>query len=74
MDIHKAKTSFFQKRYTKQFLLCKSPSTITLTIHNKKRRSRMYQNRPSNNQICLIYFNISSTTGISTFWLNNRQA
>ena len=37
MDIHKAKTSFFQKRYTKQFLLCKSPSTITRTIHDKKK-------------------------------------
>jgi len=37
MDIHKAKTSFFQERYTTQFLLCKSPSTITLNIHDKQK-------------------------------------
>ena len=37
MGFHKAKTSFFQERYTAQFILCKSPSTITLNIHDKEK-------------------------------------
>jgi len=37
MGFHKAKTSFFQERYTTQFILCKSPSTITLNIHDKEK-------------------------------------
>ena len=69
MDIHKVKTSFFKKRYSAQFLLCKSPSTITRTHSQQKRRSRTCRNRLSVDQIGSIYFKISSITGISTFGL-----
>jgi len=74
MGFHKAKTSFFQERYTTQFILCKSPSTITLNIHDKEKAIPNLSEPPFCRLNMFYLFQYQLNYRNFNVWFDDRQA